>query len=255
MQIPYWRDQPALWDELVLAGRVMPGLAKVTIKGGQDIDVKKAPGAHGAQLTYKGYAPKDVSIVLRFWTAEQWIELQRRIQDIEPKPGKKTLEPLDITHPVSKFRNVKAIAIKDIDGPTESGVRNCMELKISAIEFFPPAAKKATVTPTRSLVDALNSTPLSQAGAIVTGLLIPIDPVTGLTNTDPDFATNDPAMTTADRAAAEKAQKASEEEGKKIVSWSDGTKSVGPNGKHYTEPSKSESAPQKAPPKQEVHYP
>jgi len=243
MEIPHWRAQPGLWDELMLAGRVWPGLAKITVKGGQDIDVKKAAGAHGAQLTYKGYAPKDVSIVLRFWTPEHWIEIQKRMPDIEPKPGKKTLEPLDITHPVTKVRNVKAIAIKDITGPDESNVRNCYELKISAIEFFPPAKKKATVTPTRSLVDALNSTPLSEAGAIVRGLMIPVDPVTGLTNTDPDFATNDGPYSAADAAALSKAAAARAEEDKKIVTWADGSKSVGPKGKHYTEPSKTESKP------------
>lgn len=149
---PYWRVAPRAWDTLVLGGRRWPGIATVTVKGGQDIDVKKGKGVHGAQLTYNGYAPKEISITLRIWTPDHWDALQIAMADIEPSATKKKLLPLDITHPVTKLRKVKAIAIKDIDGPNEGSPRGCYELKITAIEFFPPKA-------------ATKNTPLSAAAA------------------------------------------------------------------------------------------
>ena len=151
--IPHWLDSPGAWDTLVLAGKSWPGIAKVTIKGGCDLDVKKGKGSHGAQITYTGYSPREVTIALRIWTRDQWTLLQDLIATIEPSPSKRKLVPYDITHPVTTFRKVKSIAIKDIDGPDEGSPKGSRELKISAIEFFPPTKKNGTSTPKAAEVE------------------------------------------------------------------------------------------------------
>lgn len=134
------------WDRVVIGGRTWPGIAKVTISGSTKLDVKTAPGANGATITFQGNEPKKISIEVSVWTAEQWTEIQECIAQIEPSASKGGGDSFDIGHPVAYLRGVKAIMIDSVDGPSFDTV-GVAKFSIKAVEYFPPPKKKATKTP------------------------------------------------------------------------------------------------------------
>jgi len=146
--IPWPEDQPETWDTLLLAGTIFPGLAKVTCKGGDKIDVKDAPGADGESTTFQGQKARDGTIQIRVWTAQQWSDLEDLITNVlEPAKGKK--EPLFVAHAVTATRQVANIYVEDIDGPTFDDGKRWIDVKIKWRQYRPPPPKPVTKTPTK----------------------------------------------------------------------------------------------------------
>jgi hypothetical protein len=69
---PFWTDVPAVWEQVLLGGYQLPGLAVVTGDVTRKVDSVSAPGSDGASLRDKGYEAAKIKIVLRMWTREQF---------------------------------------------------------------------------------------------------------------------------------------------------------------------------------------
>ncbi len=140
-----WDEEPDVWNVLELNDEEWPGFAKVEIRRANKWDDKKAKGKHGGDRELAGVDNAPVKITICFWTSAQYIRLQELMPTVEPVPGKKKLEAIKIGHAVATFRNVRAITVDEVAGPTygpgEFGI-----ITIDATEHRPPDAKNATGT-------------------------------------------------------------------------------------------------------------
>ncbi|MGK3995093.1 hypothetical protein [Sorangium sp. So ce1024] len=160
--IPWPETQPGAWDTLFLAGRVFPGLAKVKVKGGQKIDRKDAPGSDGESTTQQGEKAKDVEIVHRMWTQEQWDEYEACFLLVEPVAEKR--RPVDIVTSQTAFRLITSVIIEEIDGPNWDEEKRWMEVRYRCIEHKPPPPKNTT-----KKNEASQSTPGAAASGLAGG--------------------------------------------------------------------------------------
>ncbi|WP_437310002.1 hypothetical protein [Sorangium sp. So ce388] len=140
--IPWPELQPGAWDVLYLAGRVFPGLAMVKVRGGQKIDRKDAPGSDGETTVQQGEKAKDVDIVHRMWTQEQWDEFEACFLLIEPVAEKR--RPVDIVTSQTAFRLITSVIIEEVEGPNWETDKRWMEFHYKCLEHKPPPPKTVT---------------------------------------------------------------------------------------------------------------
>jgi hypothetical protein len=76
---------PELWDLFNVAGRPLPGLARVSGLGfAQKTDKKKAPGKHAAAVSLLGEEPSEFEVSLRIWTQSQLEAFSEFIDVLRP---------------------------------------------------------------------------------------------------------------------------------------------------------------------------
>ena len=126
-----------LYDHCTLGERLLPGLCKVKVTGGVEIDKGKSGTAHGANLKLKGTKPSDVTIDWRVWEPEQWLEMQEILEELESPRGKKDLQPLVIFHPVTFARHVDNVAVETIQGPDWDD-KGYMVVQLRCVEWNKP---------------------------------------------------------------------------------------------------------------------
>lgn len=137
---------PKLWAELVLQGRIVPGWALVEPERELKVDVKKAKGSSGAKVDFQGVEPANVSIKVRFLTAEDYDGIVNDILPmVLPDPSKKEPETLSISHPSVIAYRITAIIAKKVKGPVKLS-DGTWELSIEAIEASPPQPKNSSGT-------------------------------------------------------------------------------------------------------------
>jgi hypothetical protein len=164
--IPWVTTSASAWDTLLLGppGKLekFPGLVSIKIKGGLEVERKKAKGKTGEKLTIHGLKACELDITLRVWTKAQSAELDRLFPLLEPSDDAKgkVPGPLEISHPTCTNRQVSSIIITDLEGPdiTKGPFR---EYKAKAIEYIPEPPKtvggtvKATAGALQANIDDL----------------------------------------------------------------------------------------------------
>ena len=139
--VPYWESDPDVWDTCLLGQIELPGVARVDVKRGLDIDKKKAKGKDRARLTIQGRRPADVTITVRLLGQESFGAMVDILPRLEPKPdAKPESDCWDIAHPVAAMRGVQSVMIEEIEGPQL--VDGILEVKIKCVEFNPPPKPK-----------------------------------------------------------------------------------------------------------------
>src|SRR5574343_179882 len=139
--IPHWESDPDVWDTCLLGQLELPGVVRVDVKRGLDIDKKKAKGKNRARLTIQGRRPADVTITVRLLSPGDWASMVDVLARIEPKPdAKPESDCWDIAHPVAAARGVQSVMIEEIEGPQL--VDGILEVKIKCVEFNPPPKPK-----------------------------------------------------------------------------------------------------------------
>lgn len=132
---PFWEDAPDAWDTIIIAGAVMPGHAIVSGDGiSRDIDLKKSPGRDGARLRDRGYQNAKFSIEIQVWEADQLEELQRRLEDLQPKRRGGTRNALDVAHPALAMLGITAMYVEGIGMPTLKD--GSLSVTLKAIEWY-----------------------------------------------------------------------------------------------------------------------
>lgn len=152
-KIPTPTASPETWDTVQIGSYVMPGIASCDVSRSQRVDVKPSAGSDGATETDQGVDPAKVEITCRIWKEEHWVGLSTLLHSLSPTPGKKAgRKPKSIIHPTTRRARVKSIKILSVSMPKPVG-KQIFEIKISAIEFFPPPKKAPSVTVTAKSAD------------------------------------------------------------------------------------------------------
>lgn len=138
-----WYDNPDEWDTLILGADTWPGLARVEVTRSQKWDDAEAKGAHGQEPKYQGRGVAGLTITVIVWTSEQYELLEELVARIEPEPGAETPGPLDIAHPVARFRRIRKVKVESIDGPDEEDSGQ-WSITIHAKEMSPIETKGAS---------------------------------------------------------------------------------------------------------------
>jgi hypothetical protein len=171
MTIPSWTESIAAqtpetaWDRVLLGDELLPGVAKVKVHLGHQIDIKKPRGSKWARLVDAGAPPARVEITLTLLPTQ--IEaFQNAMEVLRPLEEKRPQEPVDIIHPSTQLAGVTQVMVGAIDiPPPESG--GTLTVTIECFEYREPVkTNKAKKTPTpkdgsedwnvQPLIDALN---------------------------------------------------------------------------------------------------
>lgn len=137
ISLPSWADNS--WDEATIEGKLIPGLVRVEPKRGVKYDVKEAPGATGAKVTFKGYGAATFKLVVRMWTPEQEAAFDADILPlIEPTPGKDSPKGYSFIHPATAKRKIDGILVEDVEGPKIDNDAQFVEWSIDAFEYRKP---------------------------------------------------------------------------------------------------------------------
>lgn len=168
MPIPFWDprgngavdgldevlfDNP--WDILTLAGQRVPGLPKVSADRKKDVDVKKPKGSKGANITFNGDSPANVTIEVTIWTPKQWAAFQEIVLPlVDPPKADAYPSPIACSHPELALKRVKSLFFTEapkleLDG-TGIGV-----VTLTALEWFPKPKPVSKVKP-RTIEDYID---------------------------------------------------------------------------------------------------
>ncbi len=139
--------QPTEWDQIVVQGEALPGIAIVKVNGKMKVDPKKAAGKNGGSPTFQGREPTPVDITIQVLNTDV-DALLKRLEPLWPRePDRKDPNPFDAYHP-----NLAALGVKSIYLLERSGLDKLMAgaftMTLKAMEFRKPKknAKPATKT-------------------------------------------------------------------------------------------------------------
>jgi hypothetical protein len=137
-------DNADAWSKLIVAGMVSPGAVKLTGHIREvGWDVKEAAGQDGASTTRKGtpVGKFDATFTLTddddfaAWDAFQRL-LESSVNGTEPIA-------LDVVHPELQRNHYTAVVLASV-GELAVDDRGDGQIKVSFLEYFPPAPKPAT---------------------------------------------------------------------------------------------------------------
>lgn len=143
---PFWSDDSLAshaWDFCWLGENNLPGICKVEVEGGRDVDAQKSKGEEGRALKDEGTDGAKIDIECRMWLPqhhEQWDITQRAI---DPLLVNSVKTPFEIHHPACDERGVRYVYITSLScsHPESGGVRTA---HITAQQWFPQPKKTKT---------------------------------------------------------------------------------------------------------------
>lgn len=151
--IPYWMDEPEIWDTITIAGKVLPGLCVVDGQRGRKLDKKNPKGCDDATISDDGAEATDIDIKLVLATRQQWIDYQRIVPLLDPAINKGKAKPVDVSHPALALHGVTQIYIEKLSFPKPGSDRQTREVTIKAVGWLPAPkspAKSKSATPDSS---------------------------------------------------------------------------------------------------------
>lgn len=142
MGVPFWDKNPTAWNQIVLGGRVIPGLAKVEGSFGRKLEAKFPPKSSGVILRDQGTEPAKIKITLRIWLESQLKEMPRILNQLNPRKGS-TPTALDVVYPSLQLAGITSMYIEDITLLTqaEPGI---YETVLTGLEFLPLKKNKGS---------------------------------------------------------------------------------------------------------------
>jgi hypothetical protein len=113
---PFWGDKPAAWDTVSIAGKRLPGVAKLSGTAMEHrTDRQKSAGRHGAKIILSGYEPAPFDIILTLWTEEHLRTFEALIPVLKPKYPAQAKAPLG-TAPTGEQGGFGGIKVRDETG-------------------------------------------------------------------------------------------------------------------------------------------
>lgn len=140
--IPSPIEDPQSWDEVMIGGKRLPGVAVPTnVDSPRDYDVKKAKGKAKAKVTNNGDPPRKPKIAWQFDPAESWNEANQIITEIiEPRKAGKKLDPVEVVHPLFARHGIRTCLIVNYDGPNFDKGKASITIDLLEYEAPKPAA-------------------------------------------------------------------------------------------------------------------
>lgn len=134
--IPFWGDSPDSWNTVVMAGRRLPGIARV---GGAAFDIrvdrKAIPGEHGEHMTTLGREPCDPEIEVQLWTPGHLKDFLAIVALFMPKSQTALPPPVDVVHPALAMFKVRSVRIMKCSFPEEKD-KGVFVVKMRCREFI-----------------------------------------------------------------------------------------------------------------------
>jgi hypothetical protein len=147
MPVRHWGNDPEVaergtWDTLFIGGKLMPGLAEVSLKLPTGIKKRKSKGQRGARLKDEGAEPREVRITLTLWLPEHIAAADDARDFICGRANGDPSDPLDIRHEAVNYFRIGAVVLGDVDIDPPNAVDGWV-WNIQAFEYLPDAAIKA----------------------------------------------------------------------------------------------------------------
>ena len=147
--IPWWKDEPRIYDRVVLAGFEFPGICTVDAELRRKLDKKAPKGVNGGTITDDGEDQAPVEVEVRLYTKEDWERFELIVPFITPKsPGKRLAVSID--YPTLALFGINTIYVEAVSIPKfADDKRQYMVCRIKATEWRPPpkpAASKSSTT-------------------------------------------------------------------------------------------------------------
>lgn len=94
-KVVFWGDSPDTWDQVVLAGKTLPGICLLKGKGfEQRCQHKSVPGKHGERVTFIGNEPAEWEVHIQLLTPDHLDSMCRIIDVLKPR-AKPKAKPLN----------------------------------------------------------------------------------------------------------------------------------------------------------------
>jgi hypothetical protein len=135
------------WDVIYLDDLRVPGLVKVDFKRRHRVDIRRANGVDGQSVTSLGYNGANITVRVRLWTPQQWIDFQRfTIPSVQPRPGKVKVRPKSVAvdYPSLAAWGCHQLFVIDVDGPRECEVHGARDIILSCSDTSPQVAVPTT---------------------------------------------------------------------------------------------------------------
>ncbi len=131
---------PAIYEQLVVAGELSPGVCEVSgFARSWDWDVKKAKGSSGASATLQGEALAKGKVKFLLWEPEHFDQWATFRELLVRGQQQKKIEALDVLHPVLTDLGIFSLVVEDI-GQLTKGSRGLYSITVSFLEYRPPKA-------------------------------------------------------------------------------------------------------------------
>jgi hypothetical protein len=119
---PFWGEKPLAWDTVTVAGRRLPGIARVSGTAMEHrTDRQKTRGKSGAKIVLQGYEPAPFEVVLLLWTEEHLRTFESLIPVLKPRypvqrstPGPAPSQP--VTEEAAGAMGMGGIRVRDASG-------------------------------------------------------------------------------------------------------------------------------------------
>jgi hypothetical protein len=137
--VPFWTDDTAEWDTLILGGTVWPGIWEISGEGVQrKIDLKKSKGSDKATLKDEGYKNAKLTATGTIWTAEQLSELQAILPEVHPRKSGGDRTAMQLIHPAANLIGIDSVYLTGIKVPRLDGPKGGpLTVELSLIEWVP----------------------------------------------------------------------------------------------------------------------
>lgn len=135
--VPFPNEDPEAWDTPTLGNFDLPGVSKVDVDNGDDLDMQKKKGGQGSEVVYHGKNPSKIKVTTTVWTPTQLAQLQLVIQSLRPTNARKAdPNPLRFVHPQAAMFGISTVVIESISAKApDPGDRYIVEW--SLVEYFP----------------------------------------------------------------------------------------------------------------------
>lgn len=143
--VPYWDEtqdtNASKWNTLILGKIVLPGIARVSLKHDNKLDVGHAQGNDGAPITNKGKQPRELTAQLWIFTPDAWSTWLGSLKKLNVGVHGQPINPFEIVHPKASEFNVRSVYIKGISSPPPDATKG-MVVTIDMIENIPAKPSK-----------------------------------------------------------------------------------------------------------------
>lgn len=140
-------------DYFTLGGQKSPGVAEIIGLGSpRKWDERKGHGTSGATTVYGGDDLVKFSAKILLTTREDWNAWHAFAPLVERPPEGTRAKAIDIWHPQCEMKNIRAVVVEDVLGPSKDGDDGRWQVEIKFKQYRAP--KPALAKPKGSSSDA-----------------------------------------------------------------------------------------------------
>lgn len=137
------------WDRLTLGGITLPGIAEVSMTMTWLWDTAKPNGADGGGKTYRGRENRVFDVTLSMITQAELDAYAGVVSQLNAKAGGKSVQPLEILHPLATLHSVQSVVVDSLQFPAPSAAQP-LQIKLKLSEWVAPAPSKTSSTSKKS---------------------------------------------------------------------------------------------------------